>query len=134
MKISRTVLVVCMLLALGGAFAQPAPARAAASVAGGFFYDSLTPYGQWVVNANFGTFWRPARVSASWRPYWDGRWVYTDYGWTFLSDEPWGWATYHYGRWYYRGAWGWVWYPDPVWAPAWVVWAAFVSSHTPVKF
>src|SRR5262249_17951723 len=37
-------------------------------------------------------------------------------------DEPWGWATYHYGRWVFDPALGWVWIPGYDWAPAWVTW------------
>ena len=36
------------------------------------------------------------------------------------SDEPWGWACYHYGRWAYDSYYGWVWVPDTVWGPSWV--------------
>jgi hypothetical protein len=51
-----------------------------------------------------------------------GRWVWTDYGWYWLSDESFGWATYHYGRWQYDDYYGWIWIPDDVWGPAWVEW------------
>ncbi len=43
-------------------------------------------------------------------------------GWTWVSDEPWGWATYHYGRWVNIVGTGWVWIPGHTWAPAWVSW------------
>jgi hypothetical protein len=46
----------------------------------------------------------------------------TDYGNTWVSDYPWGWAPFHYGRWVYDGYYGWVWAPDEVWGPAWVDW------------
>jgi uncharacterized protein YraI len=40
------------------------------------------------------------RVITTRRPYTVGRWVFTDrYGWMWASSEPFGWATYHYGRW-----------------------------------
>ena len=30
------------------------------------------------------------------------------YGWIWVNDEPWGWATYHHGRWFYDdGYWSW---------------------------
>jgi len=104
-------------------FGLAAPQRASAEVRIGFdlFFDSLAPHGEWVVSAGFGRAWRPAGVSVAWRPYTAGSWAYTDYGWTFVSDEPWGWATYHYGRWALDPAWGWVWVPGYEWAPAWVV-------------
>jgi hypothetical protein len=48
--------------------------------------------------------------------------VWSDQGWTWLSDEPYGWATYHYGRWYQDSEIGWAWVPGNDWAPAWVSW------------
>ncbi len=48
--------------------------------------------------------------------------VYTDAGWTWVSEEPFGWATYHYGRWVRLRRIGWVWVPGEEWAPAWVSW------------
>jgi len=36
--------------------------------------------------------------------------------------EPWGWATYHYGRWVNLDGTGWCWVPGYTWAPAWVSW------------
>ena len=52
----------------------------------------------------------------------EGHWVYSDAGWTWVSDEPWGWATYHYGRWVNLDGTGWCWVPGYTWAPAWVSW------------
>ena len=37
-------------------------------------------------------------------------------------EQPFGWATYHYGRWAYSNRLGWVWVPGTQWAPAWVAW------------
>src|SRR5437773_2233500 len=65
---------------------------------------------------------REAQGSRDWRPYTDGHWVYTDVGWTWVSEEPFGWATYHYGRWTRLRNIGWVWVPGDEWAPAWVSW------------
>lgn len=86
------------------------------------FYEPLTPYGEWVVVGSYGRCWRPARVEADWRPYCNGSWQRTDDGWYWVSDEPWGWATYHYGRWDMNDEFGWYWVPQTVWAPAWVSW------------
>jgi hypothetical protein len=55
-------------------------------------------------------------------PYNVGRWVWTYDGWYWDSYEPFGHITYHYGRWYYDDYYGWLWYPDYEWAPAWVEW------------
>ncbi|MFB3895404.1 MAG: DUF6600 domain-containing protein [bacterium] len=88
----------------------------------GYFYDSLLPYGQWVLMPDNTWAWIPYDMPVDWRPYTLGHWVYTDYGWTWVSDEPWGWACFHYGRWDYDNDYGWAWYPGRVWGPAWVVW------------
>jgi hypothetical protein len=86
------------------------------------FYEPLTPHGEWVVVGSYGRCWRPARVEVGWRPYCNGNWQRTDAGWYWVSDEPWGWATYHYGRWDFNAEFGWFWVPQIVWAPAWVSW------------
>jgi hypothetical protein len=87
-----------------------------------YFYEPLSAYGRWVDCGPYGWCWTPYDVAADWRPYDDGRWSYTDAGWAWDSDEPWGWACYHYGRWLYRSDYGWVWVPGEEWAPAWVAW------------
>ncbi len=86
------------------------------------FYSDLSPYGQWIQFQADVYAWRPFPVDADWRPYMAGRWVWTDYGWYWVSSEPFGWATYHYGRWYFDDVYGWIWIPDTVWGPAWVEW------------
>jgi hypothetical protein len=88
----------------------------------GFFYNSLRPYGEWIeLDAGFYA-WRPMHMRSGWRPYMYGRWAWTDYGWYWVSSEPFGWAVFHYGRWYYDDYYGWIWTPDRVWGPAWVEW------------
>lgn len=86
------------------------------------FYDRLSPYGEWIAISGGVYAWRPIGVAVGWRPYTLGRWVWTDYGWYWVSDEPWGWAVFHYGRWYYDDFYGWIWIPGYDWAPAWVEW------------
>jgi hypothetical protein len=88
------------------------------------FYTKLDPYGAWFETSDYGYVWQPreAESSRGWRPYTSGRWVYTDAGWTWISEEPFGWATYHYGRWTRLRGIGWVWVPGNEWAPAWVSW------------
>jgi hypothetical protein len=88
----------------------------------GFFYNELSPYGEWVRHPQYGWSWFPRHVRAGWRPYSLGRWVESDYGWVWVSDEPFGWATYHYGRWAWDPRVGWLWVPGTVWGPAWVAW------------
>lgn len=96
------------------------PAGASAEV--DLFYQDLAPYGSWVRLEGPGWVWYPRGVPADWRPYVLGRWVYSDFGWTWASDEDWGWAVYHYGRWHRDPSYGWVWVPGSEWGPAWVTW------------
>lgn len=93
------------------------------------YYD-LDSYGQWESDADYGEVWVPTNVAVGWAPYRMGHWVYiAPWGWTWVDDEPWGFAPFHYGRWcFVRGRWGWVPGPRvvrPVYAPALV---AFVGG------
>ncbi|HEV3409687.1 MAG TPA: DUF6600 domain-containing protein, partial [Chthoniobacterales bacterium] len=97
--------------------------NAGVSVSLNLFYDNLDG-GSWLDVADYGYCWQPAVAvnDANWRPYSDGYWAYTDVGWTWVSYEPFGWATYHYGRWARLADYGWVWVPGTEWGPAWVSW------------
>jgi hypothetical protein len=90
-----------------------------------FFYNNLSG-GNWIEVEGYGYGWQPdtAVSDPNWRPYADGYWAYTDYGWTWVSYENFGWATYHYGRWANLADYGWIWFPgsDLDWGPAWVSW------------
>src|SRR5262249_43234865 len=88
----------------------------------GVFRERLAPYGRWFTIPSYGLVWSPFNVVADWGPYVDGSWEYTDAGWTWVSDDPWGWATCHYGRWFFEPAYGWAWVPGTEWGPAWVDW------------
>jgi probable HAF family extracellular repeat protein len=81
------------------------------------FYSKLSPEGSWVEAGNYGYCFRP-RVARDWQPYRDGHWVWTDRGWYWDSNERFGWATYHYGRWIRIGGTGWCWVPGDQWAPS----------------
>lgn len=104
-----------MILTTSGAAAQT-------SVDISVFRTALEPYGTWTETVQFGTIWVPRDMPTGWRPYTLGHWIYTDFGWTWVSDRPWGWAAFHYGRWVFTPELGWVWVPDTVWGPAWVTW------------
>jgi hypothetical protein len=87
-----------------------------------FFYDNLSG-GNWYQVTDYGYVWQPdAATNTDWRPYTDGYWAYTDVGWTWVSYEDFGWATYHYGRWIRLEDYGWCWVPGYEWGPAWVSW------------
>ncbi len=86
------------------------------------FYQALLPYGHWLTIYGGVTVWHPVFVPENWHPYTEGCWVWTQWGWYWVSDEPFGWIVYHYGRWYYDNFYGWIWFPDNEWGPAWVEW------------
>jgi hypothetical protein len=101
------------------------PTARAADVSVDFFYDNLSG-GNWIEVGAYGYCWQPdvAVNNPRWRPYADGYWVFTNLGWTWVSYEDFGWATYHYGRWVRLADIGWVWVPGDnlEWGPAWVSW------------
>ena len=104
------------------------PARAPRTATTGdrdyqMFYEGLNPHGRWMETREYGFVWQPFAVrDLNWRPYALGRWADSDQGWTWMSDEPFGWATYHYGRWALLQNHGWIWVPGDTWAPSWVAW------------
>ncbi len=89
------------------------------------FYDGLSPYGTWIDYPGYGYAWIP-NAGPDFHPYLSGgHWVYTDAGWTWVSDYEWGWATFHYGSWNFDATYGWMWLPGYQWAPAWVTWGSY---------
>jgi hypothetical protein len=93
-------------------------------------YEDLNYYGSWSNDPDYGQVWTPRAVVGGWEPYRTGHWAFVQpWGWTWVDDQPWGFAPYHYGRWAHRDR-GWVWVPPqrdlrPVYAPALV---AFVGG------
>ena len=93
------------------------------------FYDGLAPYGQWIYDQQYGYVWLP-NVGPDFRPYYtNGYWAMTQYGNTWVSNYPWGWAAFHYGRWTFDNYYGWLWIPGSEWAPAWVSWRSNNSYY-----
>ncbi len=86
------------------------------------FYDNLGQQGTWIQSPDYGYIWQPNISDPNWAPYTVGNWAYSDAGWVWVSAEPFGWATYHYGRWVNLTNTGWCWVPGYTWAPAWVSW------------
>src|SRR4030095_13553118 len=110
---ARSTLLLLALSLLPVAVAS-APVRTAAAEEAtfdvSFFYERLAPYGDWVSLEGYGWVWVPQAaecLECSWRPYTVGSWAFVEpYGWTWVSNEDWGWATYHYGRWLYTDDFG----------------------------
>lgn len=89
-----------------------APGAAVASV--DVFYDQLSPFGVWVDEPDIGRVFIPD--VDDYVPYTRGHWEYTNLGFVWVSTEPFGWATSHYGRWAYSRYFGrWYWLPDTEW-------------------
>src|SRR6266700_5091955 len=83
-------------------YPPPQPADASYST----FYDALGSYGTWADVEGYGRCWQPtvAVVDPSWRPYFDnGRWIYSDCGWYWLSGDYCGWAPLPPTAWFTRG-------------------------------
>jgi len=90
-----------------------------------YFQSQLSPYGTWTEIPGYGTCWVPAVQSTvpGWRPYVNaGHWDYTEQGWCWQSDYPWGEYAFHYGRWFRDPRLGWAWVPGYHWGPGWVCW------------
>ena len=105
----------------------------------------LDQYGDWQPSQQYGPVWFPRNVQYGWTPYSAGHWAnIPPWGYTWVDNEPWGFAPFHYGRWNnFGGRWGWVpgpppsifrgdeWHghpPRPVYSPALV---AFVGGGGP---
>jgi hypothetical protein len=90
------------------------------------FKPTLDPYGRWVTDSTYGTVWVPhaSAVGPDFAPYVSrGHWALTaDDDWIWVSDYPFGWAVFHYGRWVWISGNGWSWVPGRTYANAWVVW------------
>ncbi len=88
----------------------------------------LSRFGTWSVAADGTHLWTPAKLPAGWQPFQQGAWWWSArWGWTWVDDQPWGFAPSHYGRWLQaKGHWAWT--PGqwgaarPVYAPATVGW------------
>jgi len=101
-------------------------------------WEDLDDNGTWTVDQSNTPAWCPSGVSTSWVPYRQGHWAWVQpWGWTWVDDAPWGYATTHYGRWERlassscNDANNWAWVPspavaEPAYAPAVV---AFVDPN-----
>ncbi len=114
-------------------YSEPAPAQAQAAdyedadpSALDAFRSDLDPYGRWVDDSKYGRVWVPdaGYVGSDFAPYVsNGHWgADADNNWVWMSDYPFGWVVFHYGRWVWIDSVGWSWVPGRRYAPAWVVW------------
>jgi hypothetical protein len=74
-------------------------------------FAELDAAGNWETTAEYGDVWVPTGLPFDWAPYRDGHWRWiAPWGWTWIDDQPWGFAPSHYGRWAFVGK-HWVWVP-----------------------
>ncbi|MBL1409851.1 DUF6600 domain-containing protein [Sphingobacterium faecale] len=121
MKRGITVLIVTLVCIFTNLL-QPSTAQAQfyGGISFDVFYDELSPYGYWDRDPSYGDIWYPNQ-GRNFRPYGsNGYWAMTEYGNTWVSGYPWGWAPFHYGRWVHNSYRGWGWIPGYEWGPAWV--------------
>jgi hypothetical protein len=90
------------------------------------FIEALDGHGHWIDDPEAGSVWIPAKteVGEAFVPYATaGHWGYDakDGSYNWFSSYSWGWATFHYGRWFQRAD-GWAWVPGATYSPAWVEW------------
>ena len=91
----------------------PALRHVSAAITG---HEMLDEHGAWETVAGLGDVWFPNDAPRGWVPFRYGHWRWiSPWGWTWIDDMPWGFATSHYGRWANiggsdteAGRWGWV--------------------------
>ena len=70
-------------------------------------YEDLDEHGEWRPAGEYGNVWFPRTSVPDWAPYHYGHWAYIEpWGYTWVDDEPWGFAPFHYGRWVFTEAGG----------------------------
>jgi hypothetical protein len=100
-------------------------------------YEDLDDAGRWHYVPDYGPVWTPVGITPGWAPYRFGHWIWVaPWGWTWVEDEPWGFAPFHYGRWaFVESSWCWVpgpVYVRPVYAPALVAFVGGGGFHVAI--
>lgn len=87
---------------------------------GGAYSDNVPPYvtgqeeldrnGYWSTYSGYGKVWTPGSAWGGWTPYTYGHWAWVPpWGWTWVDDAPWAFATFRVGHWaFLQGRWWWV--------------------------
>jgi hypothetical protein len=87
-------------------------------------FGDLYTYGGFYPIGGLGYGWQPYGVGIGWSPFDCGNWFYgSQFGWSFIGNQPWGWLPYHYGGWLFQPGIGWLWTPT-----------GFGNGRVPVKF
>lgn len=77
---------------------------------------ALAGMGRWIYVDGL-RFWSPYTYTfeeqIEWVPYQNGYWTWVGGEYTWVSYDPWGWMTDHYGVWRHHQNYGWIWVPSP---------------------
>lgn len=77
-------------------------------------YAELDQHGEWYDEPRYGRVWMPSHRYAGWSPYRYGAWQRSGFGWSWIDPAPWGYSTFHSGRWAYLNHQNrWCWVPGP---------------------
>src|SRR6266496_3864253 len=109
-----------ILLAGTMAILAPRASSASWSVSITYFHQELSPYGRWVSTASYGEVWHPTDVAATWEPYLDGEWVYTDCALPGASRVRRGPEPFRCGVSRGVARHGWCWVPGYGWREVWL--------------
>jgi hypothetical protein len=84
-------------------------------------YDGLQEHGYWFMQQDSSYSWAPSKNDFI--PFIsNGRWIRTNKGLCWHTEESYAWAVYHYGEWKNEAGLGWVWTPGTEWRTAPVKW------------
>ncbi|HET9701348.1 MAG TPA: DUF6600 domain-containing protein [Burkholderiales bacterium] len=90
-------------------------------------HEELDRNGYWSTYSGYGRVWTPGSAWGGWTPYTYGHWAWVPpWGWTWVDDAPWAFATFRFGHWaFLHGRWWWV----PGGLGARPVFSGFVPFH-----
>ena len=87
----------------------------------------LDDHGEWRYSNDVSSHvWVPYHRN-DWRPYYNGYWSPIAGRLTWVSYDPFGYVTHHYGRWGWSLDFGWYWIPGSYYSPGWVAWTTYDS-------
>jgi hypothetical protein len=96
------------------------------------YSNDFDNHGRWAFDRQYGYVWTPIVVGFDWVPFRLGQWIWVRNDYVWVSNERWGWAPHHYGRWTHISGRGWCWVPPRAgavsWVPGAVAWVKTSSS------
>jgi uncharacterized protein DUF6600 len=87
-KKKKRLMIISLILAMPIGIGYENRAQAHTTVSFNLSFDALTPYGNWFSTPDYGYVCSPWNFGPDWEPYTNGRWVWSDYGWTWVSYDP----------------------------------------------